>query len=335
MKKELIKKFFRTKNRAPLSILLFILVAFIIGSCTGITCEIKEQPSTIVAGDSAKFHLYLQWQLTNFDRSHKLVFGMCVPKSWNASENTKMSLLCSVGSGSPEGMSPMPEANIDPSSGKPWAESFRLKFGNGPNYIDQLEWVIFVSDNVYNVPNQTSPFGDIFISIKTSTDNLQFKPGFAFCEDGDGLSDGFPYYYGNNWGTCLTAQGEGDLQDFCNPAVGFAEPSTSTKSDILTFKYDANIDTLPLKDESEVYFCAIAYTSDGQIINKCIQESSSKLVLWDFKKWRIDIWPEKYFGLTDGQELTRLEYYFTDKTGTIRVGFADSDAAFNYSFKCN
>lgn len=335
MNKTFLKNIFNKKKKAHVAVYLFVAIGLIIGACTGITCQIKEQPTTMTAGDSAHFKLFLQWQLTNNDHSDKLVVGMCVPKSWNAAENTTMSVLCSVGSSSPEGMSPMPETNIDPSNGKPWAESFRLKFGIGPNYIDQLEWVIFVSDNIYNVPNQSSPFGDVFISIKTSADNLQFKPGFAFCEDLDGLSDAFTYFYGNTWGTCLNTIGEGELQDFCNPAVGFAEPSTSTKNDLLTFKYDANIDTLPLKDEDEVYLCTIAYTNDGQVINKCIQEPSTKLVLWDYKKWRIDIWPDKYFGLAPNQELTRLEYYFTDKTGTVRVGFADSDVAFRYTFKCN
>ncbi len=323
------------KRKANLALAAFVAVSLAIAACTGIICEIRQQPTTMTGGDSAHFEVYVSWLKTNFDHDNRLVFAMCLPKSWHASSNTNMSLLCSVGSGSLEGMSPMPSANVDPSNGKPWAESFRQKFGIGPNYIDELEWVVFQSDNVYHVLNQTDPFGTVYISVKTSADNLQFKPGFAFCEDGDGLSDYYTFYYGNTWGTCMVTTADGDLQDFCNPAIGFGEPSSATKNDILTFKYDANVDTLPLKDESEVYLCATAYTSDGQVIEKCSQDEASKLVLWDLKKWRLDIWPAKYFGLTASQELSRIEYFFTDKTGTIKVGFADSPVPFKYVFKCN
>ncbi len=333
MRKWLTKSGNSIKNN--LAVLMFAVVAIAIAACSGILCEIKEQPTSMVAGDSAHFKVYCQWFGTNYDHNNRFVFGMCVPKAWHAGENTTMTLLCSPGAGVPEGMSLMPASNVNPATGTPWSESFRQKFGIGPNYIDELEWVVFQSDLSYTVVGGSNPFGTVSVAIKTSTDNLQFKPGFAFCEDADGTSDFFTFFYGNTWGDCMASVSDGDLQDFCNRAIGFGEPSTSTKNDILTFKYDANLDTLPLKDENEVYLCATAYTNDGQVIERCSRDEASKLVLWDTKKWRIDMWPAPYFGLHTDQELDRIEYFFTDKTGTIRTGFADSDAPFKYTYKCN
>ncbi len=332
MKQQILKNIISKKRKAQIVFCIFISVVLIIAACTAVIDSVV-QPDTVNAGDSAHFEMHIEWILTNFDRTDRLVVGVCMPKSWHGDDNTTMNMVSSVGNGT---MSKIPGDNIEPTTGLPWKDAFLQKFGIGPNLIDDVEWVVFWTDQAYFVPNQTNPFGTVFISVKTSTDNLLYKPGYAFCEDVDGLSDFFVGYYANTWGNCMQVlNGTGDVEDFCNPQIGVAEPSNATKNDILTFKYDGNVDSSQLKNENEIYFCSTAYTSDGQIIQSCSQEDKSKMIMYDAKKWRIDMWPLKYYSLTSEQELTKIEYYFTDKTGSIKVGFANTDAPFKYTFKCN
>ena len=57
--------------------------------------------------------------------------------------------------------------------------------------------------------------------------------------------------------------------------------------------------------------------------------------LWATHKWRIDLWPRKYFNLPSGQQISKIEYYFTNQSGTIKTGFANTLQPFKYVFNCN
>ncbi|WP_449586398.1 DUF4961 domain-containing protein [Niabella ginsengisoli] len=44
-----------------------------------------------------------------------------------------------------------------------------------------------------------------------------------------------------------------------------------------------------------------------------------------------------FFGLTENQTLTRMEYFLTNATGTIKVGYGGSSSPsdpFKYTFNC-
>lgn len=337
MRKESLQKIFTKKRQFQVVGGIFVGVILIIAACVATITE-TTQPEMIVAGDSAHYTMKFTWTGTNNDRNTRLVVGICMPKSWRAKDNTVMYVNGSITNGN-EGMSVIPPGNMDPSSGLPWNESFQKKFGIGPNLIDDMEWVTFWSDRTYFVPNGSNLSGTVYFTVKSSTDNLQFKPGYGFCETEDGLSDYFngnptTGYYAYAWGGCMLSEGDGDLQDFCNPTIGIVEPSSATKNDILTFKYDGNVDTSELKNESDIFLCVTGYTTTGQVLVMCDQNEETKMDLYDFKKWRIDFWPVKFFNLSESQELEKLEYYFTDQTGTMKVGFNNTTEPFKYTFKC-
>lgn len=331
--KHKILKYFSAKQRKSRIFLVLSVAAlgYIIAACTPSITSV-EQEETVNAGDSAHMIMHISWTQIIFAQDKRLVVGVCEPKSWNGDENTTMHVAATPGNSS---MSLIPPNLLEPSTGLPWKEAFRQKFGIGPNLLDDVEWVVFWSDQIFHVENQESPTGTVFISTKTSENNLQYKPGYAFCENDDGVSDGFTGYYTNIFGSCLeVVNGIGDIQDFCNPQIGIVEPSNATKNDILTFKYDGDVDSSNLSNESEIYLCITAWTKDGQTIPVCSMEEKSKLVNWGPKKWRLDMWPLKFFDLSSTQELDRFEYYFTNKSGSIKVGYANTEAPFKYSFKC-
>ncbi len=332
MTKQAIQKFFTAKRKIATTVILITSVALIIAACTAVIQSI-QQPVTVTAGDTARSVMNIQWLATNFDRNQRLVVGVCMPKSWKGDDNTKMYMRSTVGEGT---MSKIPSDQKEPYTGLPWKDAFLQKFGIGPNLLDDVEWVVFWTDQTYFVPNQTDPTGSVTINTKTGLNNLQYKPGYAFCENEDGLSDANPGYYANTWKECLeVVDGVGDLQDFCNPQIGIGEPSNATKDDIITFKYDGFVDTSSLHNETAIYFCSIAYLTDGTIIDKCEASADTKLILYETNKWRIDFWPATFYNLTPSQEIDRLEYYFMDASGNNKVGYSNTTEPFKYQFKCN
>jgi len=312
---------------------LFILFAgLVIAACVS-TITILSQDSSVTPGDTAHMVINLQWSAINFDRNDRQIVGICVPKSWNAAQNTRMTYKSDVGDGN---MVLIPDGIVDPATKLSYAAAFIKKFGIGPNYINDMEWVAFWSDVKLSAANQTTVNGQIYINIKTSTDNLNFKPGYAMCEDEDGLSDANSGYYTSLFGDCMqvTAPDAEDIQDFCNPQIGTNDPASATDNDIVTIVYNGSLDTSALKNVGDIYFCAKGYTTDGAIIDMCQQTDQTKLTPSGLQQWRIDFWPKKLFNLQSGQSLTKLEYYFTNKDGTIKTGYGNTTDPFKYNFKC-
>ncbi len=312
---------------------LFVLFAgLVIASCVPSITIISQQDNT-VPGDSVHMAVSLKWDVINLDHTQRQVLGICVPKSWNAAQNTTMTYKSDVGNGT---MVLIPTNIPEPSSGLSYPAAFLKKFGIGPNYINDMEWVVFWSDNKLFGANGTSPSGQFNISIKTSTDNLSFRPGFGMCEDGDGLSDGNPGYYTNLFGNCMlvAAPDAADIQDFCNPQIGTAEPSSATDNDIVSVIYNGSLDTTALRNQTDVYFCAKGYLTDGTVIDICQQTEATKLTSSGLQQWRFDFWPRKLFNLQSGQTLERLEYYFSSQDGTLKTGYGNSADPFKYVFKC-
>lgn len=319
--------------RRRIYLLLFVAFAGLIITACVSTISIVSQQAIVTPGDSAHMVIGVKWDVVNFDRNDRQIIGICVPKAWNAAQNTKMTYAGDVGKGN---MVLIPDGITDPASGLPYAAAMTKKFGIGPNYINDLEWVVFWSDVKFPVANGNSVSGNIYISIKTSTDYLSFKPGYAMCEDEDGLSDANSGYYQNLFGTCMEVVGLGndDVQDFCNPQIGIGEPSNSTENDIITLRYNASVDTSKLSSQSKIYLCAKAFTTTNDSILVCQPSTQTQLTEYGFQQWRIDFWPKKLFNLKEGQALTRLQYYFTDETGTIKTGYGNTADPFKYTFKC-
>ncbi len=312
---------------------LFILFAgLVIAACVP-TITILNQQSGVVPGDTAHMEINLQWAVINLDHTQRQIVGICVPKSWNAAQTTTMIYKSDVGDGN---MVLIPDGITDPATGLSYPAAFTKKFGIGPNYINDMEWVAFWSDVALNGANGTTINGQIYINIKTSTDNLNFKPGFAMCEDGDGLSDNNSGYYTSLFGDCMqVATADADnIQDFCNPQIGTFDPASATDNDIITITYNGSLDASALKNETDIYFCAKGYTTDGAVIDICQQTDATKLIPSGLQQWRIDFWPKKLFNLQTGQSLSRIEYYFTNKDGSLKTGYGNTADPFKYTFKC-
>ena len=312
---------------------LFIVFAGLVISACVSTITVLSQESSAKPGDTAHMVINLQWAGINYDDSYREVVGICVPKSWNAARNTTMTYKSDVGDGK---MIVIPDGVVEPTNKLPYPASFLKKFGIGPNYINDMEWVVFWSDVNLRVSNGSTVNGQIYINIKTSQDNVSFKPGYVMCEDKDGISDYFTGLYTSLFGNCMqvVAPDAEEIEDFCNPQIGTADPANATYNDIVTITYNGSLDTSALKNGTDVYFCAKGYTTSGEVIDMCQQTEQTKLTPSGIQQWRIDFWPKKFFNLQNGQSLSKIEYYFTNKDGTMKTGYGNTTDPFKYTFKC-
>jgi hypothetical protein len=206
------------------------------------------------------------------------------------------------------------------------------KIGNGGNLLPDYEWVAFYSNASYSVDANATIHATVSIKIKTSPDNLLFKLGYCVANSTDGLSSSDRYASATSG--CFQVNGTGDLIDFCNPQISTVDPRTSLDNDIITLTFDGGVQSTDLDNASQVYLCIAGITDAGDSLSVCTQTDATKMTSLGLNKWQKDIWPRKLFNLTDKQHLTGLRYWFTDATGSKKVGYAGGSSPFLYTFKC-
>lgn len=323
-------KLFKMYKRDNILRILKYAFFVILISCS-LTIDSIVQPASITGGQMLNVTLNCNLH-TNQSQTSKFMVAVLVPKLWKARQNATITFISTVSTG-PQSMSPVPTGQPAPqANGLDWPSYIDLKIGHGSNLLSDWEWVAFYSNVAYTVAANLDYPITVSIKIQTTTDNLEFKLGYVIANDADGLSNADRY--GSFFPNCLKVNGTGDLIDFCNPQLSNIEPRTSLDNDIITLSFDASISANQLSNATNVYLCATGILTDGTKINKCVQTTANHMTSIGNNKFRIDIWPRAFFGLEDTQRLASLEYFFTDLTGNLIVGYGGGDLPFTYTFKC-
>lgn len=295
-----------------------------------------DQPASATAGQDMTFTMRTRIDVADGGRSNvRLIIGFIVPKSWNASANSNITFTStSYGNGK---MVPVPSTVIG-ANGENWPNSLKTRFGMGGNFMpDDLEWAVFWTEQAYNVPQGVKQNIDVTITTRTGPENTQFKTGYFLGTSSEGLSDfwGTANVYKSQFRDCFQVTGgQGDLVDFCNPQIAAVVPGTATDNDFITISFDPDVVATPLNAVSSIYLCAKAYTTDGDILEACVQQDVSKLMKYTGKKSAITLWPRSFFNVPEGKTLNRIEYFFTDASGVVKVGYGNTAAPFVFTFKC-
>lgn len=312
--------------------LVLTAVLLVIASCS-ITIDSIEQPDSVTAGDTLASTLHVTIQTNDSRNNAKFMVAMLVPKSWKTAGNAKITFTSSITTGTQTMSAIAPGVAAPQGGGLDWPTLISNEIGNGGNLLPGWEWVAFYSDQAYNIAANVVVTVTVSVRVKTGPDNLSFKLGYVVANSFDGLSD--PQYYASAFPGCFTAIGEGDLMDYCNPQLSTVDPIDALDNDIITLNFDGGIIDTELKDADEVYICLKGVTTTGDTVGTCQQEDRTRLVSYALKKWRIDLWPRGFFNLEQQQHLASLVYYFTDQTGTRRVGKDGTGAVpFTYTFSC-
>jgi len=295
-----------------------------------------DQPSSARAGEDLTIIMHTRIDVADGGRSNvRLIIGFLAPKSWEADANSTITFTTTAfGNGK---MVPMP-LTVDADAGKNWPAALKDRFGMGGNFMtDDLEWVVFWTEQTYNVPQGVKENIEVTIVTKPGPQNMQFKTGYFLGTSSEGLSDVFG---SNNVYKCLfkdcftITDGQGDLIDYCNPQIAAVTPGMATDNDWLTISFDPDVVQTPLNGVGSIYLCAKAYTTGGQVLEACTPAESAKLKAYTGNRSAITIWPRGYFNMQEGQTLEKIEYFFTDASGTVKVGYSNTASPFVYTFKC-
>jgi hypothetical protein len=309
-------------------------------ACCGEIITSVDQPDTATVGSVVPITVHIDIPTVGNGGPDYLIFGFLVPKGWKAAQNTTITYTSpTLGDGT---MTLIPNTTLAKNgNGLNWPDDMKKTFGIGGNLIDDMEWVAYQSDKAYT-HNGSEITGELNIKIKVGADNnnTTVKLGYVITDSGNGFtSDGNGTYYSEKLSDkCFEVTGgTGDLVDFCNPQLTTINPPKSLDNDFITLTFDGNVATTALNGSAVVYLCATAYTSDGKTISVCEQTSKTKMIQVPdgSNKYQITFWPKALFGTTDTQTITKMEYFITDQTGAVKVGYGNTQAPFVYNFKCS
>ena len=149
-----------------------------------------DQPSAAKAGEEMTITMHNRVDVADGGRTNvRLIIGFLAPKSWAAAASAVITYTTtSYGNGK---MVPVP-SSVVAGGGQSWPAALKARFGMGGNYMtDDLEWVVFWTEQAYNVPQGVKDNIDVTMVIKPGPENMQFKTGYFLGTSSDGLSDVF------------------------------------------------------------------------------------------------------------------------------------------------
>jgi len=263
----------------------------------------------------------------------QLVAGIMVPKSWNARENAVLTFKSPKGNGT---MRMIPDAEAEPVSGVSWHQAAKRMFGIGPNLVDDFEWIVYRSTQSYTFKNNEDISFDVNVECNVGSENMLVRLGFYVGSSIESLRPEDTDYKKVAFSDVFEVTGgEGDLTDFVNPQLAVVQPVRSLDNDIITLNFDSGVTHTVLDNEEAVYLSIRCFDETGaQVAEVSEQTDRTRLTAIGGKRFRLDLWPRKYFNLERDQHISRLEYYYTDATGTQRVGYGNTEEPFTYTFRC-
>lgn len=326
------------KNIKHLYLVLGVAVIIFLTQC-GLNPFTIEMPASAEAGQTVTFKLHgstmsrIDNNQANPTYATKLMVGIMVPRSWNAKQNTKVSLASPKGD---EIMVLVPDGENEPVSGQSWPNAAKKRFGIGPNLFDDFEWVIYRTSKVYTFVNNEDIDFVVDISSKVGPENMVTRLGFYLGSSKENLrpddTDYTKVAFSNQF---EVTNGQGDLIDFINPQLSKIDPVKSQDNDIVTFTFDAGVTDTQLGNTDEIYICAKAFDQSNTIVAEvCEQTPKTKLTAIGGKRYRIDLWPKGLFNLPAETSISRIEYYYTDASGAVKVGYGNTADPFKFTFKC-
>ncbi len=313
----------------------YLLVAAMVFIIALVACEHKltgikvaqlqadgTEAPIINAGETAEFHVY--GYMDNYgDRSNeRLIMVMLAPKCWDVRNRATVTY---VADGVSDGvtvmtMSAIPEETLPKNGGgATWHQRCYSKYGVGSNVLNDMEWVAFWSDDLWQLSNGEKSNYDITIKLPVDMQNLRCRLSFIINSVDDGLSWDTAYYGMAESEPFRVINGEGAEIDYSSFHFNAAEPMESTQNDIITFSFNAEVGANNLLG-GDVYFEAKATTTDGAVYVVNEKSESTLMKKLDYSPtYKKTIWPGGFFAIPDGKIISKIEYRFTDVSGDYIV----------------
>lgn len=332
------KKYFIGRKKT-LYVLCSLLLVVIIFGCVYIdsvsVMQVQKDGSLapqINAGKVATFTV--DGHINCAEDHHNVAFVVAVlaPKSWDIRHNMTMTYQTTVLSSFDQvyTMSPIPESNLPKNAGGlTWSNALMQKYGVGTNVLNDMEWVAFWTDKLWDINNGEKPNYRITIKCKVGMQNLKVHLGFFVNHTDDGISTSTDHqkvvFSPDDF---EVKNGTGSLIDFCNNHYQKTEPLAALQNDYVTFSFQGGAYTNSLVNSDAIYLEATAYTDKNSYT---VNEKSLKTLMTKQgtygKTFSITMSPAIYFGIPDDETIDRIDYSFTNKDGTVSITQSDDDAA--------
>lgn len=328
----------KQKNRSYGLGALLLLITIIMVGCVyldyvSINQDTEEEPVYWVkAGEVATFTVKGHIEAAE-DQTRRFLVAVLVPKSWNARENTTVTY---IADGVEDGVTPLPMSPVDTklvpkNATVPWADLLMAEYGVSTNVLNDMEWVAFRTDKLYAIKNHDYANITITLKCKAGPKNLRFKPAFFinFAEDDFPGDEKYKKYSPGD--QCFeVVEGDGGVVDFCSFHFNKVEPLAALQDDYVTFSFLGDIYVNELVNADAIYMEATAYTSSGNTYS--VNEKSEKTLMIKEDRafsniYNLTIWPTGFFGIPEGEIITRIEYIFTNADGTINITSTDDKIA--------
>lgn len=321
-------KLLKIKSK-PLSRCLSVMLLLLLTYCVSI--QTITQPASGIAGETVTIKVNAQIDVQEDLSGSRLIVGFLSPTSWKSATSTTMTYTSNAGNG---GMSPVPADAKPVGSDVTWAEALNAKFGIGENYIKDVEWVVFQSDLTANVKDNQVIDVEVSITPTLGMQNLTTQLGYFVGSNKYNLNNADNYDI--RFTECFSViNGDGQNLDYCSPQISTAEPTQALDNDFISLFFDENAITTQLSGADEVFVCATGYTQEGTAIDLCSAGKRLKMLSAGSNRWRVLLWPRQVFGLSEGQSLERIEYFFTNADGSTTVlNQGDTGVPFVYQFSC-
>ena len=325
--------------------IIFAVVAVCIAvfaSCVYLDSIDVKQPqddgtmaAKINAGEIATFvmngHIEVAGDQVQYD--DRLVFAILVPKAWKLLENnpqvtyrtTVLETWETVST-----MSPIPDTQSPKNmQGYTWPDALMERFGVGTNVLNDMEWVAFKSDKGYHLNNGDKPYFEVTVKCYVGMQNLRARLGFFINRDDDGLSQDDRYFKASFSDPFTVENGTGTYIDFCTYHYNAVEPLESNQNDFITFSFIGSAHINDLSATGEVYFNAVAHTDAGNTYEVMARDASTLMKRENSysSTYKKTIWPAGYFGVPEGETITKIEYQFVNADGTIVINKTADDIA--------
>lgn len=284
----------------------------------------------------------------------RLVFAMLAPRGWDVRNNATVTFQ----GGGPynidevQTMSPIPLST--PPHAKPgytWPEALMEKYGIGSNKLNDMEWVAWWADEAVPYSNGLKTDYTVTIDVNVGEENVIAYLGFFMSHSVYGMADdlnGNKHYDQTFTHEVFTVYGgPGETTDFTKVFLNMIEPARSLQDDLVTFTFAGESASNDLVKCDEVFFEATAYTAEGGVytVNKRGDETLMTRPNTFSQNYSITLWPVGFFGIPDGETITNIDYFFTNRDGSVKVNKSfdmkindenpeNDDIPFTFQMKC-
>jgi hypothetical protein len=318
-----------------------VVIVLAIFAITCITIKDVEYEPSVDAGQIAEFKVHVFLDVAEARDNIRLVVAFLAPRSWNGAQNITATYTNTEETGV-QTMSIIPAGEIpSQGGGLSWPAAIRGRVGIGENVLDDMEWIVFWTDKTYAVNNGQDI--DVYVTFKAKTgpENLSFKPTFFVNETFDAMAEKQDFWAVAKGECFAVVNGTGDGIDFCELHFNAVQPLTATKDDFVTISFQGDVGKNDLVDAGvdKVFLSSKAYVRGSGRQIEVRDRTTAQQLKKQFQfgnSYAITLWPASYYGLAEGEELEKIEYFFTNEDGSVDVKDKVDDVEFDfvYTFKC-